>query len=264
MTELDSPNFTEVEWFAQHAAMAYNSEAEIRAAYPNTTLVATSKERVQFFLETDPVKKQQIVAVRGTSNLANAREDADYRESRNPQLDIWVHRGFDADAEVVYQMLDGHLQKDFALILTGHSLGAAIATLLMMIYREAGYTIAPTYNFGQPKVTNGKGVAKYADLPLCRVVDENDLVPFLPPLDFVDGIHGGYEHLGTELVLLRDDYYSLLSEPRAEKESVTDFWRNLGHESIREHYMANYLTRIQSKLVQAQQVPYGEREKYCG
>lgn len=262
MTHSRSPDFTLIEWYAQRAAMAYNGEAAIRAAFPNTTLVATSRDQVQFFLEVDHTKKQQIIVVRGTANLSNAREDADYIQGLNSRLGIWVHRGFDADAQVVYEMVRRHLVPEYEIILTGHSLGAAISTLLMMYFSLDGLPLGPSINFGQPKVTNKKGVQLFANLPLARVVDENDLVPLVPPIDLIDEIHGGYEHVGTELVLLAGEYYCLLDEARAEHISLTDFWANLGNMSVHEHYMANYLANIQTKLLKSLAVPYVDRKKY--
>ena len=117
-------------------------------------------------------------------------------------------------------------------------------------------------NFGQPKFTNRKGVEQYRFLPLLRVVDKDDLVPLVPPKNLLDIIHGAYEHLGKELILLREQYYVLLNEQRAEALSLDDFWRNLGHESISDHYMDNYLQQIQSKLRSSESVAYGQRHEY--
>ncbi len=87
-------------------------------------------------------------------------------------------------------------------------------------------------NFGQPKVTDKAGVKVYDFLPLTRVVDENDVVPLVPPITLFNSIHGIYEHLGDEVILLRDEYYVYLEKHDAARKSVGSFWENLGHESI--------------------------------
>lgn len=255
-------DFNEVAWYAKRAAVAYQDEAAIRQAYPNTVLVATTSRNVQYFLERDPAENRQIITVRGTDNLANAREDAEYILSRNAKLGIYVHEGFDEDAHDIFQALLPRLDKSQQVIVTGHSLGAAIATLLMMYLHEEGFDIGPSINFGQPKVTNHKGVSKYGFLPLMRAVDENDVVPLVPPDDLIDAVHGGYEHLGQEVILLEGVYYVYADQHIARELSVGSFWKNLGEESVTAHYMKHYLHNIQSKLSAATQIPYDQREKY--
>ena len=262
-TDPVSPDFNQIHWYASRAAIAYQSEADIRKAFPNTVLVATTPNSdVQYFLEEDPEHQRQIISIRGTDNLANIREDVEYVLSRHPKLGIYVHSGFDEDAMQIFKALQPHLDHSQTLILTGHSLGAAISTLLMMYLLEDGYSLGPSINFGQPKVTNHKGVEKYRSLPLLRVADENDVVPMVPPTDLIDAVHGAYEHLGPELVLLQGRYYTYQSHRQVEANHVDSFWDNLGDESVSEHYMKHYLQNINSKLHGASPVPYDERERY--
>lgn len=255
--------FHEVDWYAQRAAAAYQSEALIRATFPATQLVATSAQgKVQYFMELDHQHRRQIIAVRGTDNLRNIRDDVAYIESRNPKLGIFVHNGFDRDTDQIFRDIQPKLNKKYTTIVTGHSLGAAIATLLMMYLYEEGYPLGPSINFGQPKVTNHAGAQKYRHLPLLRVADENDLVPLVPPTDLLDSLHGAYEHLGPELILLQGKYYSYQTQHQVRTEGVDSFWDNLGNESITEHFMTHYLRNINSKLEGATAVPYAQRERY--
>lgn len=256
-------SFVEVDWYAQRAAMAYQSEAVIRKKYPNTVLVASTKDYdVQYFLEMDTEHQRQIISIRGTDNLLNIREDAEYVQSRNPKLGIYVHDGFDQGAYDIFNALKPHLNQSYSTIVTGHSLGAAIATILMMHLYEDGYTLGRSINFGQPKVTNREGAKKYKSLPLLRVADENDLVPLLPPTDFVDSIHGAYEHLGPELILLQGEYYVYQTHHQLDAHHADSFWDNLGDESVTAHYMKNYLHNIASKMKTSSAVSFDQRERY--
>ncbi|WP_346837562.1 lipase family protein [Microbulbifer sp. SAOS-129_SWC] len=255
-------NFQQVNWYAARAAAAYQSEADIRKSYPDTALVSTSGGEVQYFLERETNPKRQVIVIRGTDNLRNAGEDADYVESENPRLGIYVHRGFDQTAIQIYRALLPQLDKRLPVLLTGHSLGAAISTLLMMYLHEDGFTLGPSINFGQPKVTNKAGAAKYHFLPLLRVVDENDLVPLVPPDDLIDAIHGGYAHFGPELMLLEGEYYVYENAHQSRQGAVTSFWKNLADLSVSEHYMQKYLRNITSKLAHAIQVKYSQREEF--
>ncbi len=256
-------DFGQVLWFAERAAAAYEPAAEIKQRYPHAIRVATpTGTDVQYFLERDDQRKQQIISVRGTANLANVKEDAEYLASRNPKLGIYVHSGFDADTLALYRDIKPYLQPGYDTIVTGHSLGAAISTLLMLYLHEDGYTLLPSMNFGQPKVTNLAGAAKYEFLPLTRVVDENDVVPDLPPADLLDSLHGRYVHFGREVVLLPGPFYAYLQQHMAIEKSVDSFWDNLGDESVSEHFMVHYIAHIRPKLQREQQIKYSERERY--
>ncbi|XOF33383.1 MAG: lipase family protein [Candidatus Electrothrix sp. YB6] len=261
VTQVD---FKQVLWFAERAHAAYKTEADIRKLLPKTVRVIpdVADTEVSYFLEQDDTTKQQLIAVRGTANLENAREDAEYVPSKNKHLGIYVHQGFDSDAVKIYNDVLPYLKKDYQTAVTGHSLGGAVAALLMMYLHEDGFPLVRSINFGQPKVTNSTGVKEYAFLPLTRVVDENDVVPQLPPVTLLDSLHGIYEHLGDEVVLLKDEFYAYLARHQAQEKSVASFWKNLGQEDIPDHFMASYLKNIQNKISHAVQVPYSERGKY--
>ncbi|MGH1487361.1 MAG: lipase family protein [Cellvibrionaceae bacterium] len=255
-------DFKKIQWYAMRAKLAYTSADQIKKTLKGIKYIKSLDGiDVQYFVEMSP-DNTQLVSVRGTDNFKNIKEDADFVKAKDERLDIYVHSGFDKDAMSVYKDLLPRLDKALPVLLTGHSLGAAIATLLMMYLHHDGFVINDSINFGQPKVTNKEGVAKYDFLPLLRIVDQDDLVPLVPPENLLDLRHGVYEHLGKELILLRDQYYVLLSEKRAEAVSITDFWKNIGKESITDHYMDNYLLSIKDKLNQATSVDYGERHQY--
>ncbi len=250
-------DFNEINWYAGRASAAYQSANEIQQKYPNTVHISYLESiDVQYFLETFTLEKVQVVSVRGTANLRNVEEDSEYLQSKNPNLNIYVHKGFDSDASVVYADLKPRLIADYQIKLTGHSLGAAISTILMMYLHEDGFSVNRSINFGQPKVTNSHGVEKYGFLPLTRVADDNDVIPLVPPITLLDSIHGCYEHFGDEVILLADKGYIYLAQHDATRRSIGEFWRRLGHESVEDHFMTNYLKSIGSKLLEAVSMPY--------
>ena len=253
-----------MDWFAQRARAAYGSQAEIIKKFPDTVRVATVPGTdVQYFLERDSAHRRQVISVRGTYNLGNLREDAEFNPDKNAILGIYVHAGFDADAFKVYQDVLPHLQKGESVRVTGHSLGAAISTLLMMYLHLDGFRVEPSINFGQPKLTDLAGAQAWEFLPLLRVVDRDDLVPLLPPKDWLDPVHGAFRHFGREVILLDQTYYVYLSEHQDMLQPrVSSFWDNLGSESLEDHRIDNYLRRITDKLQRAMQVPYKQRELY--
>ena len=71
----------------------------------------------------------------------------------------------------------------FKVVVTGHSLGGAVATLATAYIRKAGYA-ADLYTYGSPRVGNDAFVAFVTDQPGAeyRVTHTDDPVPRLPPI----------------------------------------------------------------------------------
>jgi len=255
--------FSEVYWFAQRAKGAYATEQQIKTDFPQTILVKTLTDiDVQYFVEEFNERKLQVISVRGTSNFKNALQDIEYMQVNDNELGIFVHKGFNHTAIKVYADLQSILKKDYQIAVTGHSLGAAIATLVMMHLHSDGYELSPSINFGQPKVTNHKGVSRFKTLPVMRVVNKEDVVPMVPPVTVLDSVHGIYQHLGEEIILLPDSYFVYQDQHDASRLSIGSFWRNLGHERVEDHYMDQYLTNIEPKLIRAEQISYADREQF--
>ena len=256
-------NFSDILWHAERAKAAYEKPDVIKTKFPNTVFVKTLKKiDVQYFIETFKKDKLHVISVRGTNNLKNFKQDVEYIPTKNKKLGIYVHKGFDRDTSRILRDILPRLNKDYAVKVTGHSLGAAIASLLMINLHEEGFQIRPSVNFGQPKFTNKKGAKKYKFLPLLRVVNENDLVPLVPPVTLIDSTHGRYVHFKPEVILLDGTKYVYLDDHDASRTLPGSFWLNIEHASVENHFMDNYLKDIKSKLLKADQVPYKDREKY--
>ncbi|WP_347905731.1 lipase family protein [Pseudomonas purpurea] len=103
-----------------------------------------------------------------------------------------VHRGFKMTAINLWAQVSAWLQgpalSRSRLIICGHSLGAAIATLLA---KPASANLLVT--LGSPRVGDPDFVASLAGLHSIRIVDCCDLVTSLPP-DFLDYQHVGQLH----------------------------------------------------------------------
>jgi predicted lipase len=256
-------DFVQVQWYAKRASVAYSTPENIQKTFPNVTRVATvTGTQVQYFVENLDKKAAQIVSIRGTANIKNAVEDAEYLQSKNKKLGVFVHKGFDKDTYLLYQDLLPHLDKSKEIILTGHSLGAAISTLLMMYLHEDGFSLGLSINFGQPKVTNKIGAVKYAGLPLLRVIDENDVVPLLPPTSVADSAHGTYQHIGEEVILLEGQYYVFQDQHLQRDTGSNSFWGNVLDVSLDAHFIKHYRHNIDKKNSGSEQIPFGQREAY--
>lgn len=250
----------------QRSAIIYNSDsAAIREQFPNTGPIVTLYDSgIKFALEEDQNLGEQLLTIRGTDNTKNKMQDLEYAFTYNRELGIYAHKGFSDDAKAVFEYLKSNdmISKDKPIAITGHSLGGAIANLLLCHLHKEGYKILPSTTFGQPKVTNGKGVHAFGDIDLTRVVYENDIVPFVPPTTLITRWHGPYQHMGAEVILLDDNKYCYLDAHDEKRKSATSFWKNVFHESFSDHKIERYVSSLESKQFCAEEVPYEKREAY--
>ena len=224
---------------------------------------ATHSE-VNTIIELDDEQRVQWVAVRGSDNLSNWLANFKYVEQpftkhfAQQDLAIDLHCGFRQAAVEVFQAIKTHLERDYQTRITGHSLGGAIAVILMMFLKDEGYSIEKCITFGQPKVTNHVGVQQCQHLPLLRVINQEDSVPLVPPCTALNLLQGGYSHFGSEIQLEPDSYIYREAHTNCDLPSDS-FWSRLFRigveEDIRQlsgnienHYMKFYLLNLISNL----------------
>src|SRR5215831_9636030 len=143
----------------------------------------------------DPSKKLAVVAFRGTDK----DDPTDLLDDVDVPLVNWstggkVFDGWkDALGEVQGKLLPAIQPINYKLLITGHSLGAAMATLLASLK-----TPTALYTIGSPRVGDAAFVASLGGVPNCRYVDCCDVVTELPPEVL------GYAHLGKPLYIDRN------------------------------------------------------------
>lgn len=83
---------------------------------------------------------------------------------------------------------------DAKVIVSGHSLGGALAMLYSEMLHQDGVEVTQLITFGQPRCGNGKFAKAFSQLgiPYIRFVNETDIVPDVPPpWDKSDWTHAG-------------------------------------------------------------------------
>ncbi len=123
-----------------------------------------------------------IVAFRGTVSIGNALTDATAALVRQNIFPGLVHLGFAHAAETVYPTVRDLLaaqDRKLPILVTGHSLGGAMATLVAHRLAADGFPVRAVYSYGSPRPGDRNFRDAYR-VPHYRFVNDNDLVPHLP------------------------------------------------------------------------------------
>lgn len=196
----------------------------------------------------------RIVALRGSQSLRDWVTDFEFQR-RNAGGGEKLHYGFASAWTNLRPALLDALAPDFRdaspsstpLLITGHSLGGALAMLAAEGLFKEGFPIGAVYTFGAPRVGNAVWAAGY-DLLLrvrtWRVVDELDVVPRVPLL--------GYRHAGRCALLEETPAGEMACrlEPGWWRMAAADAWamwrawqtRRLGQ--IEDHPVGVYAARL--------------------
>ncbi|KAK7724966.1 hypothetical protein SLS63_008368 [Diaporthe eres] len=169
--------------------------ATVVGSLPNTTVF-----EMEGYVALDTVRKEIVVAFRGSSGLRNWIADLTFLQVPcNYTTGCAVHSGFKIAWESIREYTLDFIKAAFAeypgytLVVTGHSLGGAVGTLAAIELRNLGYA-CDLYTYGSPRVGN-LALVKYVTNQVgaeYRATHFDDPVPRLPPILF------GYFHTSPE------------------------------------------------------------------
>lgn len=163
-----------------------------------------------------------------------------------------VHRGFLKSLNNVWADIQNTLisfqDRGQSIWFTGHSLGAALATLAVAKMGEEAKPVNGLYTFGQPRV-GGVTFARNFDLAFkaqtFRFVNNSDVVTRVPHRVL------GYRHVGQVLYIdssgiLHDDVHWWNQFLDRIKGHIADLGK-LGTDGVKDHGMAKYLKNMRKK-----------------
>ncbi|MGD9851916.1 MAG: Mbeg1-like protein [Nitrospirales bacterium] len=238
---------------AQAALLAYQTPDVIQpvvAQWGLDQFVFVDRGETQAYLAGN--EDMIVLAFRGTEpdNLKDWMTDAKIKRVKGPYGR--VHRGFLKGLRTVLPEIRAVLEEwqvhAQSLWLTGHSLGAALATLAVATFGEEAKPVHGLYTFGQPRV-GGKSFARNFDLEFqsrtFRFVNNNDVVTRVPPREL------GYRHVGNVLVFdtfgkLQTDLHFWNHFLDRVKGRIEDLGKP-GTDGVKDHHMANYLKQLDRK-----------------
>lgn len=193
-------------WLAELSRLIYRHDEEEDDQPPMPTrtsfLIKAKLRQRQFFLSRETDTQAMLVESTGESPFVvlvfrgteQTPKDMfiDLNIGKFPldENDIDVHDGFQKSLDSVWSEIEAALRlfpENGPVFYTGHSLGAALATLA-----AAKHPPRAVYTFGSPLVGNQKFVDSLNKTPFYRVVDDKDSIATLPPQAM------GFRHVGKE------------------------------------------------------------------
>lgn len=190
-----------------------------------------------------------VLAFRGTDrgDFTNLGTDADLVPTP------WekggkVHRGFAEALSEVRPSLDLALQAlNCRALFTGHSSGAALATLMASLQQPACL-----YTFGSPRVGDADFVSPLKGVEIRRYVDCCDLVTRVPP-QFMGYTHAGdLYYIDRERKIARQPVESTISDDQdhARVKYLLDYSMKIGNVALRDladHSPINYVAPVSAE-----------------
>jgi hypothetical protein len=176
-----------------------------------TYIIYDSATDTQGYIGYLPSDKSIYVTYRGSQDIRNWVTNLDAFKTAYttyPECNCQVHKGFfNTEQKVISGVLSEvkrlkGLYGSYAVKVTGHSLGAALAQLTSMDLIHAGIA-ATVYNFGQPRVGD-KAYASFATnkVTTWRVTHNKDIVPHVPfttEMDFYHACREEFEDVNHKL-----------------------------------------------------------------
>ncbi|PNY29950.1 Lipase [Tolypocladium capitatum] len=230
---ISSQDFSNIKFYSQHAGAAYcnvnNKPGQpIKCGGTSGTCPDVEANKVTTvasfiggetglggYVAVDNVRKEIVLGIRGSHNVRNFITDVAFAFQSCDLVDqCKVHAGFaDSFKEIETAALNAlktarSANPNFKLVVTGHSLGGAVATLAAVNFRRAGLPF-DAFTFGSPRVGNDHFANFVSSQPgvMVRVTHDVDPVPRLPP------ILVGYRHVSPEFFLANgsatQDNYSI-------------------------------------------------------
>ncbi len=184
---------------AQAANLVYEDPPTVEKylgiwGFTEPKFIANASTDAQAFVAYDANKNMALVAFRGTESRADVLADADATLIPRAEYGGAVHRGFATQLDSIAQQIDTavqalqeHAPAGFRVMVTGHSLGGALAVLYAAGALKAGLPVVSTYTFGQPAVGDRpfaerfKAQLEHSNSTLVRFVNNSDIFPHVPP-----------------------------------------------------------------------------------
>ncbi|MDB4331163.1 lipase family protein [bacterium] len=236
--------------FANLASIAYNDDIEqvkkLVRKLGFTTVEFYNKDGAQAYRFMN--KKDLIIACRGTQPTEFNDISADLKAMPVVAETVSrVHRGFKAEVDELWPMISEDLQRntnrDKDVWFTGHSLGAAMTTIMASRCNcdVDMPDIQEVYTYGSPRV-GWRGYCNSLQVKHHRWVNNNDIVTTVP-LRVMGYVHHGTEHYMNAYGLERK-----LTPWQRAKDKWRGMWMGIKQgkvDNFGDHSMTEYIANLE-------------------
>ncbi len=167
-----------------------------------------------FLLEND-LDGNQLLSFPGSEQIKDWLEDSEFVKVKRDGLG-YLHGGFADVFDDLKKEILKSLDKNKPIVITAHSLGAAVCCIFALYLKNSGYIIKHVYTFGMPRTGNKEWYDNFKKSGIIhyRVVNGNDIVTTIPKLF--------YWHVGEEIHINKRGIFSWF------------------HSSFSDHLLENY------------------------
>ncbi|HSH76674.1 MAG TPA: lipase family protein [Longimicrobiales bacterium] len=267
-TESDGFSLVNASWLADAALLSYlEEEADVQRRLASAGLegrcIGFGRPGAQAFVAHG--RGWALVSFRGTEDWKDALQDLEANLGERPPHRGEVHSGFHRALSSIWDRVSQELEAlprpatgPLPVWFTGHSLGAAMATLAADLYG----TVRAVYTFGSPRVGNSdfRDFRDSVGPPVYRFVNNNDLIVDLPPGRPVTAYRhvGAFKYFDESGKLVEDPSWwtrtkdGLRGHWEAFQEQLRDLARldldEINWDSLRDHSPTAYATNARAAV----------------
>jgi hypothetical protein len=209
--ENNAPDPKSYRYLIRHGAdcrLIYQNDSTILKTYPKARIRLLPLTKIRYLVLDSEAGEPQRIVLRGTKDWASLLLDAQFIKAEDHN-GAEFHSGFLKVAREFVNLEQSNLNPEVPVIISGHSLGGSSGIIIGAFLQESGFQIQEIVTFGHPRLTNTKGTQRLSDLPVIRVINSTDPVPFLPP-KFI-----GYRHFGKVVVLKGSESFAVYKNQAA-------------------------------------------------
>lgn len=187
-------NFKEFYSLALLCESCSKTENQIKKQYGTTAIACVGECRgLRFFLIKDSTyKKQHLIMV------GNLWTEQVKKHEIDETFDWKEHFKVDQTIEAILDIIEDHLDRTYAVQLTGHSLGALFSVYLAHTLQQKSFKIIKVVTFAQPNFMTLKDCQSFRTIGLLRIIDI---------LDPVDTFFAGCIHVGRQVTVLNKNFF---------------------------------------------------------
>ncbi|MDM8567109.1 lipase family protein [Candidatus Halobeggiatoa sp. HSG11] len=247
--EFNKYNNINAVWLAELSRLIYQKKPSVRYKALNSVNLQETRFFNNSNTQCNVVEAENfaVLVFRGSHEIQDWLSNLGTVLSKWPQGGM-VHWGFKEALEKVWDEVANYLDTlQVPVFYTGHSLGAALATLAAS--RRPPSAI---YTFGSPRVGDSYFTKSLVDVNMYRVVNHRDAITFIPPDGLFDFSHAGELHYITSdnkiLVNPSKEFITKDRDGSAPKD-IGDYRRWFDPpEHFSDHTPINYVARLERLL----------------